>query len=99
MYPIFVVDSQNVKNEIKSLPEQYQFSVDQLEAFLTPLVAKGLRSIIIFGVLLEGQKDPEAKCALSSNSPVIRAIKLIKSLFPELYIATDVCLCGVSWIK
>jgi len=99
VYPIFVTDRQNSKVEIKSLPENYQFSVDQLEEFLLPLVKKGLRSVLIFGVLTKNDpspKDPTGLCALSSESPVSQAIRLLRKVFPDLLIMADVCLCGYT---
>lgn len=53
MYPIFVTDKKDSLDEIKSLPEQYQISIDRLESFIAPLIAKGLPSVIVFGVLTE----------------------------------------------
>jgi len=97
MYPIFIVDTSNTKNEIKSLPEQYHLSVDKLEEFISPLIQKGLRSVLIFGVLSSAtKKDPNGACALSLDSPVPKAIKLLRQKFPELLIAADVCLCGYT---
>eukprot|EP01132_Coremiostelium_polycephalum_P005854 gene5854-7283_t len=98
IYPIFVSDLENTKTEIKSLPGQYQISVDLVVEFLKPLVEKGLKSIILFGViLLPNQKDETASSATDpERSPVIRAIKLIKKEFPNLLIATDVCLCAYT---
>lgn len=50
VYPIFVLDEPEKKNEIKSMPGQYQWSVDRLPELLDPLVELGLRSLILFGV-------------------------------------------------
>jgi porphobilinogen synthase len=74
------------------------FSVDLLEEFLAPLVKKGLRSVLIFGVLTQSdsKKDASGTCALAEDSPVPRAIKLLRKSFPDLLVAADVCLCGVS---
>jgi len=63
---------------------------------LKPLVEKGLRSILIFGVLTQTVKDSQASCALAESSPVIQAIKVIRKSFPDLYVAADVCLCGYT---
>lgn len=63
VYPIFVVDEDGQKNEIKSMPEQYQWSVDRLEELLDPLVAKGLKSVILFGVITKKErKDENGMC-------------------------------------
>jgi len=53
VYPIFVLDEDGKKNEIKSMPGQYQWSVDMLPELLDPLVELGLRSVILFGVTLK----------------------------------------------
>lgn len=50
VYPIFILDEDGKKNEIKSMPGQYQWSVDRLSELLDPLVELGLRSLILFGV-------------------------------------------------
>jgi delta-aminolevulinic acid dehydratase/porphobilinogen synthase len=56
IYPIFVVDEDGQKNEIKSMPEQYQWSVDRLDELLEPLVKKGLKSVILFGVITKKER-------------------------------------------
>ncbi|GAM24449.1 hypothetical protein SAMD00019534_076240 [Acytostelium subglobosum LB1] len=99
IYPIFVTDQSNTKNEIKPLPGNYQLSADQvLVDFLTPLVQKGLRTIILFGVLLNNESKDLTGSAASNDtaSPVIKSLKLIRQNFPQLCIACDVCLCAYT---
>lgn len=67
--------------------------MNKLEAFLTPLVAKGLKSVILFGVPLSMIKDGRGSPADDPNTPVILATLLIRKLFPSVVIACDVCLC------
>ncbi|XP_006461195.1 hypothetical protein AGABI2DRAFT_192728 [Agaricus bisporus var. bisporus H97] len=93
MYPIFITDDPNARVEIPSLPGQCRWGVNQLEAFLGPLVKKGLRSVILFGVPLNCPKDARGSPADDPTGPVILAIKKIRELFPDIYIACDVCLC------
>lgn len=59
--------------------------------FLEPLVAKGLTSVILFGV--PDTKDPTGSGASHPDSPVVRSIKAIKERFPHLFVIADVCLC------
>jgi len=76
VYPIFVVDDEEAKNPIKSMPEQFQFGVNRLEEFLTPLVQKGLRAVLLFGVLTKpGRKDERGFSALHIQSPFLRKRK------------------------
>ncbi|KAI8048185.1 delta-aminolevulinic acid dehydratase-like protein [Syncephalis plumigaleata] len=96
VYPIFVVATPGVKRSIASLPNQYHWSVDRLPELLDPLVAKGLRSVIIFGVLDEEPKDELATMADSEQGPVIPAIRLIRERYPDLLICCDVCLCAYT---
>jgi len=96
IYPLFVSDKTDCVEEIKSLPSQFQVSIDRLENFLIPLVSKGLASVLLFGVLFNAKKDLSASGATEEDAPVIRAIKLLKLKFPSLLIATDVCLCAYT---
>ncbi|KIJ49462.1 hypothetical protein M422DRAFT_27825 [Sphaerobolus stellatus SS14] len=93
MYPIFITDDPKAHVEISSLPGQARWGVDRLEEFLGPLVAKGLQSVILFGVPMQCEKDGKGTPADDQEGPVIQAIHKIKSLYPEMYIACDVCLC------
>ncbi|KAI0685198.1 tetrapyrrole biosynthesis porphobilinogen synthase [Cytidiella melzeri] len=93
MYPIFITDEAQARVEIPSLPGQCRWGVDRLEEFIGPLVKKGLKSVILFGVPLDCEKDGKGTPADDPNGPVILAIKKLQSLYPSLYIACDVCLC------
>ena len=56
MYPIFITDDADARVEIPSLPGQCRWGVNQLEGFISPLVQKGLKSVILFGVPLKCNK-------------------------------------------
>ncbi|XP_070515809.1 endoplasmic reticulum chaperone BiP isoform X3 [Cardiocondyla obscurior] len=96
MYPIFVSDEQNAKDPINSMPGVCRYGINQLEKLLQPLVAKGLQSILLFGVSQHLEKDEIGSNADSANNPVIRAIPLLREKFPNLLIACDVCLCAYT---
>ncbi|KZT26647.1 tetrapyrrole biosynthesis, porphobilinogen synthase [Neolentinus lepideus HHB14362 ss-1] len=93
MYPIFITDDPDASVEIKTLPGQRRWGVNKLEGFLGPLVQKGLSSVILFGVPFKCQKDGRGTPADDPQGPVIQAIHKLRTLFPSLYIACDVCLC------
>ncbi|TDL25939.1 tetrapyrrole biosynthesis, porphobilinogen synthase [Rickenella mellea] len=93
MYPIFITDDPDASTVIATLPAQRRWGVNKLAEFLGPLVKKGLRSVILFGVPLKCQKDGRGTPADDPEGPVIQAIKKIRELFPDIYIAADVCLC------
>lgn len=91
VYPIFVVEGENVKEEISSLPGIYHFSVDQLEAEIKETLALGIKSVILFGV--PEHKDACGSEAYSTDGIVQQAIRKIKSISQEIYVITDVCMC------
>lgn len=93
MYPIFITDDPEAEVEIKSLPRQKRWGINKLKGFIAPLVAKGLRSVILFGVPLASPKDYCGTLADDPTGPVILAIKLLRKEFPDLLVACDVCLC------
>lgn len=94
IYPLFISDQDDDFAEIESLPGQYHVGVNNLEKFMTPLIEKGLQSVILFGVIKqELKKDSHGSFAYNKNTPVIKAIKLLKEKFESLFVIADVCIC------
>lgn len=97
LYPIFVCEKDDYKEEIKSLPGQYRWSVDRLPELLGPLVELGLKSVIVFGVLVDSKlKDATGSNATLPDSPAAKALTFIKTNYPSLLRVVDVCLCGYT---
>lgn len=93
IYPIFVIDGENVKTEISSMPGIYQLSMDNLAAEMDEVVSLGIRSVILFGVPFEHDKDEEGTGAFHHNGLVQQATRLIKKQYPEVMVIADTCLC------
>ncbi|XP_070159181.1 endoplasmic reticulum chaperone BiP isoform X2 [Polyergus mexicanus] len=93
MYPIFVSDEKNNKDAINSMPGVYRYGINHLENMLQPLIAKGLQSVLLFGVSQHLDKDEIGSNADSARNPIIQAVSLLRRKFPNLLIACDVCLC------
>lgn len=94
VYPLFITDDPDEITPIPSLPGQCRRGINTLVSYLTPLIAQGLRSVILFGVpLAPGSKDALGTSADDPKGPVITAIRLLRRVFPDLYIMADVCLC------
>ena len=91
IYPIFVVEGENVKEEIKSMEGNYHWSLDRLEEVINEVVKCGIRGIILFGI--PETKDECGSSAYDSNGIVQKAIKKVRELSKDLYIITDVCMC------
>ena len=91
IHPIFVCEGKNIKNEIKSMPGQYQISVDRLPSLCNKLIELNIKSVILFGV--PDKKDDDGKVAQDDNGIVQRAVKEIKKTNNEILVIVDVCHC------
>lgn len=91
VYPIFVIEGENIKNPINSMPGIYQYSIDRLDEELERIQENGILSVLIFGI--PEQKDEMASEAYKEDGITQRAIKHIKGVMPELIVIADVCLC------
>lgn len=91
IYPIFVQEGSNIKEEISSMPGQYRWSVDRVDELLERVVESGVKSILLFGI--PKHKDEIGSSAWAENGIVQQAVRHIKKNFPELYVITDVCMC------
>lgn len=56
MYPIFISDDPDAEQVIETLPGQKRWGINKLEGFLSPLIKKGLKSVILFGVPMKMEK-------------------------------------------
>lgn len=91
IYPLFVVEGENKKEEIPSMPGVYHFSLDRLNEEISEIISLGIPSIMLFGV--PNEKDEIGTSADCEHGIVQKAIHQIKSSFPELYVIADTCLC------
>ncbi|KOS60444.1 porphobilinogen synthase [Lysinibacillus agricola] len=91
IYPIFVIEGENIKNEVPSMPGVFQFSLDKLEAEIDEVVTLGIPAVILFG--LPAEKDAVGTGAFHDHGIVQEATRLIKSRYPELLVIADTCLC------
>jgi len=91
IFPIFVVEGENIKEEISSMPGNYHFSLDRLHEIIEEVEEVGLRGIILFG--LPEHKDEVGCGAYDANGIVQRAVRKVRELSKDLVIITDVCMC------
>lgn len=91
VYPIFVVEGENIKEEISSLKGIFHFSLDRLEEEIKELVDFGIQYVILFGI--PNEKDAFGKEAYSEKGIVQEAIRKVKEIAPDMYVITDVCMC------
>ena len=93
IYPLFIVDGENIKREIPSMEGVYHFSVDMLEDEIKELTDLGIEHVLLFGVPDDNKKDCCGSEAFNPEGSVQRAIKKIKEINPEIDVICDVCMC------
>lgn len=91
IYPMFVCTGRNIRNEISSMPGQYQLSIDNFITECEIVISKGINSILIFGI--PENKDENGEIACQENSIVQKAIKEIRRKNLNLLVIADVCNC------
>lgn len=91
IYPIFVIEGQDIKNEIPSMPGIYQFFLDHLLEEVQRAVDAGVIAIMLFGI--PAKKDECGSEAYNDDGIIQQAVRLVRANYPELVISTDVCMC------
>lgn len=91
VYPIFVREGSNIKEEIPSMPGQYRYSVDRMEEKLTELCNAGVCSVMFFGI--PDKKDELGSGAYAQDGIVQKAFRKARQACPDLYLIGDVCMC------
>ena len=91
IYPLFVVEEEDAQNPIASMPGIYQYSIQRLLEEIKNAVELGISSVLLFGI--PKHKDEVGSQAYDDNGIIPRAIRAIKSAYPELIVIADVCLC------
>lgn len=91
IYPIFVIEGEDIKNPVGSMPGIYQYSVDRLTEILDQVKEADIGGVMLFGIPMH--KDAEGSQAYAENGITQRAVRFIKENYPEIYIVVDVCLC------
>ena len=91
IYPLFVIEGENIREEIPSMEGQYRYSVDRVGEELEALSKAGVNNVMLFGI--PGYKDELGSGAYDENGIVQKALRRAKADFPDLYYITDVCMC------
>ncbi|HZJ48498.1 MAG TPA: porphobilinogen synthase [Acidimicrobiia bacterium] len=89
--PVFVVSGTGIRNEIASMPGNFQMSVDELIPLAQEAEALGVGGMIFFGI--PDAKDEQGTSAWDPEGPVPRAIAAVSEHAPDLVTWADVCLC------
>jgi porphobilinogen synthase len=91
VYPLFVCPGSNLKDEIKSMPGNFRWSVDRLVEECRAAADAGVPAVILFGI--PEKKDEVASGAYDPQGIVQRAVRALKKAVPNLIVICDLCLC------
>ena len=91
IYPLFIIEGENIKNPVSSMPGVFQLSLDNLGTEVDEIVELGIKAVLLFGIPAE--KDAVGTGAYHDHGIVQKATRLIKERHPELLVIADTCLC------
>ncbi len=92
IFPLFIIDGQNKKTEVSSMPGIYRYSIDLLLKEVESCMNLGLRAFDLFPNIEESKKDRFATESLNKDGIYLRAIREVKKNFPEACVITDVAM-------
>lgn len=91
VYPMFVMDGENKKEEIPTMPGQFRYTLDRMPEALNELADAGVGSVMLFGI--PEHKDEVGSGAYACDGIIQRALEKAKQEVPDLYYIGDVCMC------
>ena len=91
IYPLFVVEGNGIRREVRSLPGVFQMSIDEVLKEIEDLSKLGIYHIILFGI--PEYKDACGSEALSDQGIIAKALRTIKKSAPQMFVSVDLCFC------
>jgi porphobilinogen synthase len=92
IYPMFVMEGENQRVEIVSMPGCYRYTLDLLLAEIAELYALGVKAIALFPVVSEAKKDDNGTESYNPDGLVQQTVRAIKAQTPDTIVITDVAL-------
>jgi porphobilinogen synthase len=90
IYPLFVIEGQDRRHEITSMPGQFRRTIDLLVKEATEVKWLGIPAVILFGI--PDRKDERGTSGYDPDGLVQRAVRALKDQVPDLVVITDVCI-------
>ena len=91
IYPLFIVEGENIVEPIPSLDGQWRYSPDRVCEAVEACRAVGVNKVLLFGI--PAHKDACGSEAWNPDGVVQQGIRVIKAKYPDCYVITDVCMC------
>src|SRR6056297_807797 len=90
--PVFVMEGENEKVEIPSMPDYYRYTLDLLMEEIKELKEVGIRSVLVFAKVPDELKDNKGTEALNPDGLMQRAVRAIKEEYPDMLVMTDIAM-------
>jgi len=90
--PLFIMEGENGKVEIPSMPDYYRYTLDRVMGEISELKEAGIRSVLLFVKVPDGKKDNKGTEALNPDGLMQQSVHAIKEEFPDMLVMTDVAL-------
>jgi porphobilinogen synthase len=91
IYPLFIYHGSDLKREIRSMPGQFQWSIDRMAEAIDEVTRLKIPAVLLFGIPEE--KDDTGVGACHDHGIVQEAVRQIKQQAPDLLVITDLCFC------
>jgi porphobilinogen synthase len=92
IYPLFVMEGENQRQEVESMPGCYRYTLDLLLKEVEEAAQLGIPAVALFPVVPEEKKDPTGQECFNPEGLIQRAVRRIKQEIPEILVVTDVAL-------
>ena len=92
IFPLFVIEGDNQKSEVSSMPGIYRYSPDLLKDEIDECINLGIKSFAIFPSLPESKKDKMATESTNPEGLYLQTIRDIKESFEDTCIITDIAM-------
>jgi len=92
IWPIFICEGKNIKEQINTMPGVYKYSIDRLEKLVESAVVKKIPMIALFPNIPNSKKNQRGSEALNKNNLICKALRLIKKNFKNIGLMCDVAL-------
>ncbi|MFS8857287.1 porphobilinogen synthase [Synechococcus sp. H55.7] len=92
IYPLFVMEGENQRQEVESMPGCYRYTLDLLLKEVEEAANLGILAVALFPVVPEEKKDPTGRECFNPEGLIQRAVRRIKQEIPQILVVTDVAL-------
>ena len=92
IYPMFVMEGENQRVEIVSMPNTFRFTLDLLLKEIAEIYSLGIKAVALFPVVHDDKKDDNGTESYNPEGLAQRTVRAIKAQTPEMVVITDVAL-------